>query len=131
MLKKEIIRTSDAPRSPVFSQAVKAGSMVYLSGIIGLDPATNQMSGSTIQEQTRQSLRNCQAILAAAGATLDDVVEVHALLARPGEFAGMNEEYTKFFQRDPPARAVSRLGVELPNVLVSIKMTAIVPDGHL
>jgi 2-iminobutanoate/2-iminopropanoate deaminase len=88
------------------------------------------MSGSTIQEQTRQSLRNCQAILAAAGATLDDVVEVHALLARPGEFAGMNEEYTKFFQRDPPARAVSRLGVELPNVLVSIKMTAIVPD-HL
>ncbi len=131
VLKKEIIRTSDAPRSPVFSQAVKAGSMVYLSGIIGLDPATNQMSGSTIQEQTRQSLRNCQAILAAAGATLDDVVEVHALLARPGEFAGMNEEYTKLFQRDPPARAVSRLGVELPNVLVSIKMTAIVPDGHL
>lgn len=125
-MKKEIIRTSNAPGSPVFSQAVKVGSTVYLSGIIGLDPATARMSGSTIQEQTRQSLRNCEAILEAAGATLDDVVEVHALLTRPDDFAGMNEEYAKFFQHDPPARAVSRLGVELPDVLVSIKMTAII-----
>src|SRR3954471_226585 len=126
---KEIIRTPNAPSSPMYSQAVKVGSAVYLSGTIGLDPATNQMSGSTIQDQTRQSLRNCEAILAAADATMDDVVEVHVLLTRAGDLAGMNEEYTKFFPKDPPTRAVSRLGVELPNVLVSIRMTAIVARG--
>jgi 2-iminobutanoate/2-iminopropanoate deaminase len=128
-MKKEIIRTSKAPGSPLFSQAVKVGSTVYLSGIIGLDPATNHMSGSTIEEQTRQALRNCEAILAAAGARLDDVVEVHALLTHPGDFAGMNAEYAKFFPHEPPARAVSRLGVELPNLLVSFKMTAVLSSG--
>lgn len=84
------------------------------------------MAGSTIQEQTRQSLRNCEVILRAAGATLDDVVEVYVLLARPSDLAGLHDEYAKFFPTDPPARAVARRGVELPNILVSIKMTAIV-----
>jgi 2-iminobutanoate/2-iminopropanoate deaminase len=94
----------------------------------GIDPATNQLAGSTIQEQTRQSLVNCENILRAAGAKLDNVVEVLVLLARPGDFAGLNEEYAKFFPTDPPARAVAKLGVELPNVLVSIKMTAVLAD---
>jgi len=123
---RQIIRSEDAPSSPLFSQAVKAGSTIYTSGIVGLDPKTNQMAGTTIQEQTRQAIRNCENILRAGGATLDDVVEVHVLLTRPADFAGLNEEYAKFFPDDPPARAVSRLGVEIPNVLVSIKMVAIV-----
>jgi 2-iminobutanoate/2-iminopropanoate deaminase len=123
---RQIIRTTDAPSSPLFSQAVKAGSTIYTSGIVGLDPKTNQMAGTTIQEQTRQAIRNCENILRAGGATLDDVVEVHVLLTRPADFAGLNEEYAKFFPAEPPARAVSRLGVEIPNVLVSIKMVAIV-----
>jgi 2-iminobutanoate/2-iminopropanoate deaminase len=122
---KQIIRTSDAPGSALFSQAIKVGSTVYLSGTAGIDPKTNQMAGSTIQEQTRQALHNCENILRAAGASREDVVEVHVLLARPGDFAGLNEEYAKFFPTDPPARAVSKLGVELPNLLVSIKMTAV------
>jgi 2-iminobutanoate/2-iminopropanoate deaminase len=123
---RQIIRTTDAPSSPLFSQAVKAGSTIYTSGIVGLDPKTNQMAGTTIQEQTRQAIRNCENILRAGGATLDDVVDVHVLLTRPADFAGLNEEYAKFFPAEPPARAVSRLGVEIPNVLVSIKMVAIV-----
>ncbi len=123
---KEIVRTPDAPSSPLYSQAVKVGPMVYLSGIVGLEPSTNQMAGATIQEQTRQAIHNCRAILAAAGAKLEDVVTVLVLLARPSDFAGMNEEYAKFFPTEPPARAVTRLGVELPNVLVSIMMTAAV-----
>jgi 2-iminobutanoate/2-iminopropanoate deaminase len=123
---RQIIRSEDAPSSPLFSQAVKAGSTIYTSGIVGLDPKTNQMAGTTIQEQTRQAIRNCENILRAGGATLDDVVEVHVLLTRPADFAGLNEEYAKFFPADPPARAVSRLGVEIPNVLVSIRMVAIV-----
>jgi 2-iminobutanoate/2-iminopropanoate deaminase len=102
---KEIIRCPAAPSSPLYSQAVKVGGMVYLSGIVGLDPRTSQMAGSTIQEQTRQAIQNCQAILAAAGAKLEDVVTVLVLLARPSDFAGMNEEYANFFATDPPARA--------------------------
>jgi 2-iminobutanoate/2-iminopropanoate deaminase len=123
---RQIIRTPEAPSSPLFSQAVKAGPFIYTSGIVGLDPKTNQMAGNTIQEQTRQAIVNCQNILRAGGATLADVVDVHVLLTRSTDFAGLNEEYAKFFPTDPPARAVSRLGVELPNVLVSIRMTAVV-----
>jgi 2-iminobutanoate/2-iminopropanoate deaminase len=122
---REIIRTSDAPSSGFFSQAVKGGSTVYVSGIVGINPKTNELAGSTIQEQTRQALINCESILRAAGATLKEVVDVWVLLARPTDFAGLNEEYTKFFPTDPPARAVAKLGVEIPNVLVSIKMTAV------
>src|ERR1700734_515723 len=125
---KQIIRTPDAPHSPLFSQAIKAGSTIYVSGTAGIDPGTNQLAGLTIQEQTRQALVNCESILRAAGARLENVVEVHVLLARPSDFAGLNEEYVKFFPTDPPTRAVSKLGVELPNLLVSIKMTAVVRD---
>jgi 2-iminobutanoate/2-iminopropanoate deaminase len=63
--------------------------------------------------------------LRAAGATLENVVEVQVLLARSSDFAGLNEEYVKFFPTDPPTRAVAKPGVELPNVLVSIRMTAV------
>jgi len=127
-MKKQIIRTPDAPSSPLYSQAVKVGPTIYVTGIVGVDPRTNQVAGSTIQEQTRQALINCTNILRAAGATLENVVEVQVLLARPNDFAGLNEEYAKFFTTDPPIRSVTRLGPELPNILVSIKMTAIVSD---
>ncbi len=123
---KQIIKTDDAPNSPLFSQGVRAGPTVYVSGMVGVDPKTGQMAGATIQEQTRQALLNCENVLKAAGATREDVVDVHVLLARPGDFAGLNEAYSKFFPSDPPVRAVSRLGPELANVLVSIKMVAVV-----
>jgi 2-iminobutanoate/2-iminopropanoate deaminase len=103
---------------------VRIGSTVYLSGMAGIDVATKRLAGATIQEQTRQALRNCAVVVDAAGGTLDDVVQVMVLLADPADFAGMNEEYEKVFAVDPPARAVTKLGVNLPNVLVSIMMTA-------
>ena len=62
----------------------------------------------------------------AAGGTLDDVAQVTVLLADPADFAGMNEEYAKVFAVDPPARAVVKLGVEVPNLRVSIMMTAFI-----
>jgi len=120
---REIIRTSDAPSSPLYSQAIKAGSTIFVSGIVGIDPKSNQLAGTTIQEQSRQARVNCENILRAAGAQLTNVVDVLVLLARSSDFAGLNEEYAKYFPTDPPARAVARLGVELPNLLVSIKMT--------
>src|SRR3954453_11519216 len=123
---REIIDTPHAPRSPLYSQATRAGQHVYVSGLVGIDPATGDLAGSTIQEQTRQALGNCEAILKAAGASLDEVVEVGVLLTYPTDFAGMNEEYASWFAAEPPARYVAKLGVELPNVLVSIRMTAFV-----
>lgn len=126
-MSRQVIRTKDAPSSPLFSQAIKAGSTIYVSGTASIDPATNQLVGSTIQEQTQQALANCEAILRAAGASLEDVVDVLVLLARPTDFAGLNEAYAKFFPHHPPARAVAKLGVEVPNLLVSFKLTAVVP----
>jgi 2-iminobutanoate/2-iminopropanoate deaminase len=127
-MKKQIITTELAPTSPLYSQGVRVGPAIYVSGMAGIVAATKQMAGSTIQEQTQQALRNCAAIVEAGGGRLEDVVQVTVLLANPADFAGMNEEYAKVFATDAPARAVTKLGVELPNVLVSIMMTAYVED---
>lgn len=121
---REVIATPDAPASPLYSQAVRAGDHVYVSGMAAVDVTTGAVAGSTIQEQVRQSLSNCEVVLRAVGATLDDVVEVGVLLANPADFAGLNEEYATWFPSTPPARYVAKLGVELPGVLVSIRMTA-------
>ena len=119
-----VIRTDAAPSSPLYSQAVRAGDLVLVSGLVGIDPATGQLAGDSIGEQTAQALTNCRSVLHAAGCTLDDVVEVGVLLTRPDDFAGFNAEYTKWFPTDPPVRYVAKLGVELPGLLVSIRMTA-------
>jgi reactive intermediate/imine deaminase len=123
---RQVIDTPNAPSSPLYSQAVKAGQHVYVSGLIGIDVNTGNLAGSTIQEQTRQALTNCQAVLQAAGATLADVVEVGVLLTNPKDFAGMNDEYATWFPAEPPTRYVAKLGVEIPDLLVSIRMTAFV-----
>jgi reactive intermediate/imine deaminase len=121
---RQIINTSNAPRSALFSQGVKAGSQVFISGTTGIDPGTGRMAGDSIQAQTRQALANCEAILREAGATLDDVVEVGVLLTDPADFPGMNEEYGRWFPSDPPTRYAAKLGAEMPGLLVSIRMTA-------
>lgn len=123
---REIINTEDAPQSPLFSQAVKAGPFVYISGLVGMDVRTGSLVGSTVQEQTRQALTNCRAVLEWAGVGLDDVVEVGILLTDPVDFAAMNEEYATWFPAQPPARYVAKLGVEIPGLLVSIRMTAFI-----
>jgi 2-iminobutanoate/2-iminopropanoate deaminase len=125
---RKIITTANAPSSPSFSQGVKAGPQVFVSGMVGIDASTGSLAGETIQEQTRQALTNCQAILQAAGASLDDVVEVGILLTNPADFAGLNEEYARWFPAEPPTRYVAKLGVDVPGVLVSIRMTAYVAD---
>ena len=123
---REVVNTPNAPRSPLYSQAVKAGQHVHISGLVGIDVATGNLAGATIGEQTRQALTNCEAVLRAAGATVDDVVEVGVLLTDPTDFAGMNDEYARWFPNEPPTRYVAKLGVEIPGVLVSIRMTAYV-----
>lgn len=121
---KTIVSTPAAPSSPLYSQATTAGPFLYVSGMTGTDVSTGQLAGTTIQSQTAQALRNCLAIVEAGGGTIADIVQVTVLLTRPEDFAGMNEAYAEFFPSPPPARAVTKLGVDLPNVLVSIMMTA-------
>lgn len=123
---REIVTPAEAPGSPFFSQGVKAGQFVFVSGMVGTDPGNGQLAGDSIQDQTRQALANCEAILEAAGADMGDVVEVGVLLSNPSDFAGLNEEYARWFPHDPPARYVAKLGVDLPGVLVSIRMTAFI-----
>jgi 2-iminobutanoate/2-iminopropanoate deaminase len=113
-----------APHSP-FSHAVVANGFAFVSGQTG--------AGATIQEQTRQALRNVHKILEAAGSSLEHVVKVTVLLARPELFNEMNDAYAEFFPRAKPARSVARLGVEIASVLISIEAIAIVPvsDANL
>ena len=119
--------TDQAPRSSLYAQGIKSGAQIWVSGMVGVDPATGELAGTGIQEQTHRALSNCAAVLAAGAATLDDVVEVGVLLTDPDDFAGMNEAYADVFSDTPPARYVARLGVVLPGVLVSIRMTAVLP----
>ena len=121
---RQIIATDSAPTSPLYSQGVRAGDYLFVSGTTGVDPSTGALAGDTIQDQTRQALANCEAILQAGGATLDDVVEVGVLLSNPADFAGMNEEYARWFPVDPPTRYAAKLGAEIPGLLVSIRITA-------
>ncbi len=120
---RQIIRTSAAPTSPYYSQGVVAGGLLHVSGMVGIDPDTGMPAGPTIADQARQALANCLAIASTCGASTEDVVEVGVLLADPADFPAFNEEWTHWFDEDPPARYVTKLGVELPGILVSIRMT--------
>lgn len=123
----DIIITGDSPGSPLYSQGTRAGGFIWTSGMVGIDVATGALAGPTIQEQTRRAIANCAAILAAAGASLADVVEVGVLLADPDDFAGLNEEWAVAFPENPPTRSVAKLGAVIPGMLVSIRMTAYHP----
>ncbi|HWM34198.1 MAG TPA: RidA family protein [Pseudolysinimonas sp.] len=121
---KTIISTPDAPSSPLFNQGVVAGPFIYVSGMTGTDVATGQLAGPGIQQQTTRALRNALSVVEAGGGTRADIVQVTVLLTHPEDFAGMNEAYGEFFPSEPPARAVTKLGVDVPGLLVSVMMTA-------
>ncbi|HEU5385523.1 MAG TPA: Rid family hydrolase [Streptosporangiaceae bacterium] len=123
---KEVISTPEAPESPAYSQAVKAGNTIYVAGTPGIDVKTGELAGPTVAEQARQSLRNCQAILRAGGAELSDAVMVHTLLMRPEDADGLIEVFDEFFPAVRPPRCVSKLGVDRPGLLVSIAMVAVI-----
>jgi 2-iminobutanoate/2-iminopropanoate deaminase len=89
---RQIVFTSKAAKPPpMYSQAVKAAGLVFVSGTAPTDPATGSFKGTTIQEQTRQCLTNIQAILEEAGSSMDKIVSVTVVMADEDEFAGMNE----------------------------------------
>src|SRR5215469_14993898 len=102
---RDIIRTSNAPAPPpTYSQAVRAAGLIFVSGTGPYDALTGKLAGDTIQEQTAQCLRNVSAILEAAGSSLERVVSATVILFDESDFAGMNEEWVKWFPTNPPAR---------------------------
>jgi 2-iminobutanoate/2-iminopropanoate deaminase len=103
---REIIKTESAPEAiGPYSQAVKAGGLVFASGQIPLDPSTGQFVAGGIIEQTEQVLRNLSAVFEAAGTGLERVVKTTVFLADMEDFAAMNEVYGRYFSVDAPARA--------------------------
>jgi 2-iminobutanoate/2-iminopropanoate deaminase len=122
---REIIHTTDAPKPPAtYSQAVKVAGLVFVSGTGPYDPASGAITGSTIQEQTAQCLRNITAVLAAAGSSLSKVASATVILLEESDFAGMNEEWVRWFPLDPPARQGAKLPVRIPGMKVSIAVIA-------
>ncbi|MDA4137233.1 MAG: RidA family protein [Thaumarchaeota archaeon] len=123
---KQVLFSADLPDSSLYSHGVKVGNTIYLSGIVAFDPATKKVEAKTVEEQTERAIRNCELILKTGGASLEDVVQVIVLLKDSQDFDSMNRAYAKVFSKDPPTRAVARLGVDITNVLVSVMMTAVI-----
>ena len=119
------VKTTGAPASPpAYSQAVVAAGLVFVSGQGPFDPRSGEVVGHTIQEQTAQCLRNVKAILESAGSSLAKVVSAAFILAEEEDFAGLNEEWCKWFALDPPARQGAKLPVRPRGMKVSIAVIA-------
>lgn len=122
---RQIIFTPKAAKPPAtYSQAVKAAGLVFVSGTAPNDPATDAIKGTTIQEQTRQCLTNISAILEEAGSSLEKIVSVTIVMADEDDFAGMNEEWLRWFPTNPPARQGAKLPARIPGMKVSIAVIA-------
>ncbi len=121
---RDIIHTPSAPSSTAYSQAIRAAGFVFVSGTGPQDPVTGKIVGETIQEQTRQCLQNMSVILQAAGSSLERVVSVTVILLDEADFAGMNEEWMKWFPTNPPARQGAKLPVRIAGLKISIAAIA-------
>jgi 2-iminobutanoate/2-iminopropanoate deaminase len=122
---RNIVFTPNAGKPPAtYSQAVKAAGLIFVSGTAPTDPATGALKGTTVQEQTRQCLSNIQAILEQAGSSVEKIVSATVILAEEDDFAGMNEEWLKWFPSHPPARQGAKLPVRVPGLKISIAAIA-------
>jgi 2-iminobutanoate/2-iminopropanoate deaminase len=124
-MSRQIVFTSKAAKpSPTYSQAVKAAGLVFVSGTAPTDPESGQIKGTTIQEQTKQCLTNIAAILEAAGTSMEKIASATVILADENDFAGMNEEWMRWFPTNPPARQGAKLPARIPGLKVSIAAIA-------
>ena len=122
---KEVINTTKAPAAiGPYSQAIKVGNLVYTSGQIPIDPATDNFVEGGNKEQTRQSLTNVQAILKKAGLTMENVVKTTVFMADMNDFADMNTVYAEFFAEPYPARSAVAVKTLPKGALVEIEVIA-------
>lgn len=122
---KKALATEKAPAAiGPYSQGVRCGDYVYVSGQLPIDPATGAFAGDDIAVQTRQSLTNIQSILASDGLTMDNVVKTTVLLKNISDFAAMNEVYATFFEGTCPARAAFEVAALPKDSLIEIEAVA-------
>jgi 2-iminobutanoate/2-iminopropanoate deaminase len=121
---RTVVHTDKAPASPIYSQAVKAAGLVFVSGTGPFDPKTGDVVGETIQEQVRQCLRNVSEVLLAAGSALEKVVHATVIFVEDEDFPGINEEWRKWFPTNPPARQGARLPVRMKGMKISVACVA-------
>ena len=129
MSEKTAVQTENAPapfQGAPYSQAIKAGGLVFVSGQLGLKPDHAEMVGSTIQEQTEQVMKNLGAILEEAGSGLDRLIKTTVFLTNLDDFQGMNEVYAQHVGETPPARATIEVGRLPSGALVEIDAIATV-----
>jgi len=125
-VQREVISTSNAPAAiGPYSQAVKVGNMLYLSGQIAIDPATGQFVPGGITEQTQQVLKNSSAVLKAAGFSINDVVQCQVFLQDLNDYGALNNVYKTYFTESLPARAVVQAARIPKDALVEIMMVAV------
>ena len=124
---KNVIFSADAPAAiGPYSQAIKAGNVLYLSGQIGMNPATGELVSDDVKEQTARALQNMKAVLAAAGAGPENVVKTTVFLKDMNDFAAMNEVYAQFFEGPAyPARSAVEVARLPKDVLVEIEAVAL------
>jgi 2-iminobutanoate/2-iminopropanoate deaminase len=126
---KTVVRTEAAPapfQGAPYSQAIRVGELVFVSGQLALRPGETQMCGDTIQEQTEQVLVNLRAILEEAGSGLDRLVKTTVFLANLADFQGMNEVYARHVGDRPPARSTVEVAALPSGALVEIEAVAVV-----
>lgn len=123
---RQAVSTPSAPQAiGPYSQAVRAGSMLFVSGQIPLDPATGVLVEGSIADQTRRVFQNIEAILKAAGASFDHVARTTVYLADMGDFAAMNEVYATYFSSPAPARSTVQAAGLPKNARVEIDVIAV------
>ncbi len=123
---REIISTPDAPKAiGPYSQAVRANGLIFVSGQVGIDPATQQVIEGDVAVQTERVMKNLSAILAAAGSRLDLVLRCTVFLKSMNDFAAMNAVYGKYFSSAPPARSTVEVSRLPKDVLVEIDVIAL------
>lgn len=118
---KQVIRTNEAPKAiGTYSQAIKSGNTVYLSGQIGLDPASNELVSEVFSDQLRQVFKNLSAVANAAGGTLSDVMKLNIYLISEENYADVNKIMAEFCEEPYPARAAFCVKALPKNALVEI-----------
>jgi len=122
---KQVITTQNAPQAiGPYSQAIKAGQFVFISGQIPIDPKSGEMVAGGIEEQTKQVMANLKAILVAAGLGFENVVKTTIFLTDLNHFAKVNEIYGQYFVSNPPARATVQVAALPKSAMIEIEATA-------
>lgn len=117
--------TPDAPPpAGAYSQSVRIGDLIAVSGQGGIDPVTNELVDGGFEPQMDQTFANIEAALSASGASLDDVLKVTVYLTTPGDFPAMNDRYAQYWQGDPPARTTVSV-VLSPGLLIEVDVLAV------